>query len=115
MPELLPVPPPKRVGRARIGHITVAILIKTLLSGRFTIDELHKATGLHDRTLRKVIAQLRLQRLIHVADWAPDRAGALQIAVYELGNQPDKLRPRLTPAERSKRYRDNLKLKKGKA
>lgn len=115
MPDLLPTPPPNRPGRIRINHVTVAIMLKTILSGRFTIDDLRQSTGMHDRTLRKFIAHLRLQKLVHVADWAPDRAGALQIAVYELGNKPDRMRPRLTSAERSKRYRANLKLKKEKA
>ena len=107
--------PPRTPRRSRMNMLTMAQTLRIVLSGRFTRQEIVDATGIHDVTAMRWVNTMRKLRLIHVADWLPDTLGRDGIAVFELGDAPDKKRRALSGRERARRHRENLKLKKEKA
>lgn len=102
------------VFKRRIGILSLAHTLKVVLSGRFTEKEIEEATGLHKTTVHRWVLLLKDMKLIHVADFKKCPSGRHNIKIYELGDKPDKVYRRLTTAERSRRYRANLKLKQEK-
>ncbi len=100
--------------RTRLSHLTLGHTLRVLLSGRFTRHEIEAASGITTTTAYIWIRALRKMRLIHIADWETDAVGRDAVPIFELGDRPDRRRRKLSAAERSKRYRENLKLKQEK-
>lgn len=106
--------PPHPPKRARLNALVMALALKVILSGRFTREELLHKTGVHYQSAGRWLAAIKREKLIYIADWQNDTMGRDNIPVYELGDKPDKKRRSITPAQRSKRYRDNLKFNQEK-
>lgn len=71
----------------------------------FTKEELIDVTGWHDDTTRTFLNALHRERAVHVIGWLPDTLGRDAYPIYTIGAGTDKPRAKLTPAERSRRYR----------
>lgn len=100
---------PNNTGRklARPNMLSYAIAFGMIASGEdFTREEIAEATGWHGVTAADFLRVLRKRKLIYVCGWLPDSIDRDAIAVFRLGNKPDKPRKRLTPAQRAKRMRD---------
>jgi DNA-binding transcriptional ArsR family regulator len=91
----------------RIGMLTNALLMRHLVEGKMTRQQLADATGLHYITVSRYLHELRKQHILYVASWlrgTEPKAKAQQI--FKLGAQPDVPKPApLTAQERQARTR----------
>lgn len=90
----------------KVNHLVMAQTIKLLLTGPITAHEIAEHTGIHLVTAQEWMRCLRKEKAIHISGWLPDSLGRDVTAVYTVGKGRDKERHRMTPAERTKRYRD---------
>lgn len=93
----------------KINAITQAQLIKHLLEGIYTCDELAEHTGLHVVTVYQYTRELHRVGAAHISSWEKDARGRDIIKVYKLGPGRDAKREKLTAAERQQRRRDKQK------
>jgi predicted ArsR family transcriptional regulator len=98
----------KRVVR-KINAVTQARLIKLLLEGVYTCDQLAEETGLHVVTVYQYTRELHRFGAAHIASWEKDSRGRDVIKVYKLGAGRDAKREKLTPAQRQARTREKRK------
>lgn len=102
-----------------LSAIPTAKLIARLLDVGGTYEELIDYTGLGRKTVERYVRALRettkveKKRRLAIVGWAEScRPGRFTRPVFHLGElRRDKPRPRMTGAERAKRYREGLKLK----
>lgn len=94
----------KRIVR-KINAITQARLIKLLLEGIYTCEQLAEETGLHYVTVLQYTRELHRAGAAHISSWEKDNRGRDVIKVYKLGEGRDAKRQKMTPAERQAKYR----------
>lgn len=99
--------PPNNRGKriAKINRFTQALLIKYLLEGIYSAQELAEMTGLHDVTVRDYTRELCRVGAAHIASWDKDSRGRDVVKIVKLGPGKDAKRQRLTDAERQRAYR----------
>jgi DNA-binding IclR family transcriptional regulator len=97
--------------RVRLAHLTTAKVIKTLLEGPSTAQELVTASGLHLVTVYEFMRTMRRLKIAHIAAWDPDTLGRDCIAVFAMGPGKDAKRRVLTRAQIAKRYRERCQQK----
>lgn len=97
--------PPINRRMIKINAITQAQLIKLMLDGVFTCQELAEETGLHYVTVLQYTRELHLAGAAHIAGWQQDAFGRDSIKIYKIGAAPDKKRKTLTAQQRQARYR----------
>jgi len=99
--------PPKNKGKriVKINTITQAHLIKLLLEGIYTCQELADETGLHYVTVLQYTRELHRVGAAHICAWEKDVLGRDLLKVYKLGEGKDARRKKLTMAQRQARYR----------
>jgi predicted ArsR family transcriptional regulator len=98
----------KRIVR-KINAVTQAQLIKLLLEGVYTCEQLAEETGLHYVTVLQYTRELHRFGAAHIASWEKDSRGRDVIKVYKLGAGRDAKREKLTPAQRQARTREKRK------
>jgi hypothetical protein len=78
-----------------------------------SITELADYTGLHMRTVQRYVRALRdhRPRLVRIAEWDEDAQGNRSIPLYTMGRGEDMPRPKLTQAEKDRRYKANKRAK----
>lgn len=101
--------PPKNTRIVKINAFTQAVLIKHLLEGIYTCEELADHTGLHYVTVLQYTRELHRVGAAHISSWEKDSRGRDIIKVYKLGPGKDAKREKLTAAERQLRYRTKKK------
>ncbi len=92
--------------RVRLSHLTTAKVIKALLKGPSTAQELVDASGLHIMTVYEFMRAMRKLKVAHICGWDKDKLGRDAIAVFALGLGKDVRRGAMSRAQISKRYRD---------
>jgi hypothetical protein len=99
--------PPNNKGRKiiKINAITQAQLIKLMLDGMLTCQELAEETGLHYVTVLQYTRELHAVGAAHICWWEKDVLGRDSIKVYKIGKGKDAKRQRMTGAERQARSR----------
>ena len=100
--------PAKRQQR-KINAIAQAQLIRLLLEGAYTCQQLAEETGLHYVTVLQYTRELHKAGAAHIASWEADSRGRDSIKVYKLGAGRDAQRRKLTPMQKKQRYLDRLK------
>lgn len=101
-----PTPPsPKGKRQIKINAILQAQLIKLLMEGTYTCQELADETGLHYVTVLQYTRELHRVGAAHIAAWEKDPRGRDLAKIYKLGEGNDKKRQRKTQAERQIAYR----------
>lgn len=103
--------PPSNKGRriAKINAFTQARLIRLMLDGMMTCDELAAATGLHPVTVQHYTRELHREGACYIDHWEKDTLGRDAIKVYKIGQGKDAKRARLTAVQRSERYRSKMR------
>lgn len=102
--------PINRRGRMiKMGAITYAKLVKAMLDGVYTCQELADETGLHYVTVLQYCRELHLAGAAHICGWEQDSLGRDALKVYKIGSGKDKPRRRITEAQRQARYRAKVK------
>ena len=105
-----PTPPNPRSKRiVKINAILQAKLIKLLLEGTYTCQELAEMTGLHYVTVLQYTRELHREGAAHICGWHEDQQGRQLIKIYKIGAGKDVKRKRLTMYERQVRYRARKK------
>lgn len=95
-------------GQNRLTHVLYAKLVRALIDGPCTYEDLVDETGLHVTTLVSAIRALRNEKLVRVCDWLPNGRDVRCVMVFEWApGKRDVPMPRMTVAQRAKRYRDN--------
>lgn len=96
----------------RLNAITNAQLIKYLLEGIYTNQELSEITGLCVRTIRTYVSAMHKAGALHISSWKKDSIGHYSMCVYKIGEGKDAKKPKMTDSEIRKRYRQKLKARK---
>lgn len=98
-------PSPKGKRIVKINALTQAHLIKLLLEGAFTCQELADKTGLHYVTVLQYTRELHRIGAAHISEWEKDQRGRDMLKIYKLGPGKDAKRRRMTANERTARHR----------
>lgn len=93
----------------KINAITQAKLIRLLLEGAYTCQELADETGLHYVTVLHYTRELHRAGAAHIASWDKDLRGRDLVKIYKLGVGKDAKRQKKTQAERQAAYRTKQK------
>jgi predicted ArsR family transcriptional regulator len=93
----------------KINAYSQAQMIKMLLDGPATCQDLAEATGLHYVTVYQYTRELRRAGAAYISAWEKDSRGRDVIKVYKLGSGKDAKRERMTGAERQARTRERKK------
>jgi predicted ArsR family transcriptional regulator len=93
----------------KINAITQAHLIKLLLEGTYTCQELANETGLHYVTVLQYTRELHRAGAAHISGWEKDPRGRDLAKIYKLGEGNDKRRHRKSDAEKQVAYRAKKK------
>lgn len=105
-----PTPPsPKGKRIIKVNAITQARLIKLLLEGTYTCQELAEETGLHYVTVCQYARELHRAGAAHISGWEKDQRGRDLVKIYKLGAGKDKPRQRKSGAEKQVAYRAKKK------
>jgi hypothetical protein len=99
--------PPRNKGRklVKINALAQAQLIKAMLDGTLTCQELAEETGLHYVTVLQYTRELHAAGAAHICCWEKDILNRDSIKVYKIGEGKDAKRERMSMAERAARYR----------
>ena len=92
----------------KVGAISYAHLIKNMIPGDLTCEELAEETGLHLTTVYQYTREMYLVGAAHIARFEPDARGRHIIKIYRLGEGQDAKHVRVSPKVRSQRYRAKL-------
>lgn len=104
-PITRPMPPSlKGCKVAKVNARTYADLIKHLLEGVYSCEELAERTGLHYVTVLDYTRELHKAGAIHIGMWEKDIRGRDVIKIYRMGEGKDAKREKFTGAERQRRY-----------
>jgi predicted ArsR family transcriptional regulator len=89
-----------KVNAMAYGH-----LIRLLIDGDRSCQELAEETGLHYVTVLQYTRELHRAGAVHIARYEPDAYGRHTTKIYRVGLGKDAKRVRMTQAERQARYR----------
>lgn len=96
----------------RLGPLSVAKVMKTLLDGPSTVAELQDASGLSVSTLYEYLRALRKEGVVHVAGWEKDATGRESVRVFKLGPGKDVPRQRKSKAQIARECRQRKSVAK---
>ena len=100
-------PPTSRGKRIiKINAISFAKLVRYMIPGLYTLDQLAEKTGLFKKTVMHYARELHREKVVHIARYEKDSAGRRSKIVYKFGDCEDAPRVRQTGAEAMKRYRE---------
>lgn len=94
----------------KMGAISYAKMIKAMLPGDKTCQELAEITGLHYVTVLQYTRELHREGAAHIVAWEKDRMHRDSLKIYKIGTGFDAKRFRLSDRERQRRYRERQKL-----
>lgn len=97
--------------QVKIGAVTYALLLKEMLPGDLTCQELAEATGLHYVTVLQYTREMHNVGVVHIARFDPDARGRHNCKVFRFGPGKDAKRVRMSDAERQQRARDRKRAK----
>lgn len=93
----------------KIGALTNAQLIKYMLEGVHSCQELADLTGLHYVTVLEYTRAMHKAGACHISAWEKDARGRDVVKIYKLGEGRDAKREKLTGAQRQARTREKRK------
>lgn len=97
-------PAPKTRKVIKVNAIAFAEMVNCLIPGDMPCAEIAEATGLHYLTVLHYTRAMHARGAVHIAAYEPDSRGRYVTRVYKLGPGRDAKRPKLTDAERRRRY-----------
>jgi hypothetical protein len=92
----------------KVNAMSFAHLVRELLAGEYTCEELAEKTGLHYVTVLHYTREMYRTGAVHICAWRMNNHRMYVKKVYKIGDYQDSPKPRkaLTHAERSLRYRE---------
>lgn len=96
------------MAQVKVNAMAFAHLVRELLAGEFTCEELSDHTGLHYVTVLRYTREMYKTGAVHICAWRMNNHRMYVKKVYKIGNYQDAAKPRkpMTRAERSLRYRE---------
>lgn len=92
----------------KVNAMSYAILVKHMIEGIYTCQELAEITGLHLTTVYQYTRELHGAGAAHIVHFEPDARGRHNIKVFKIGAGNDAKRPRMSAVERQARYREKI-------
>ena len=90
----------------RMGPLLYADVLKLLIDGPITLQDIQDETGLHKFTIRDYLQALHKRKLIHIAVWSMQGPRKHRVAHWMFGRGTDARRPPRVPASvRTAHYR----------
>jgi hypothetical protein len=100
----------------KLNQVKYAKLIKLLTQAPRTAHELAEAVELHVVNTQGLMRTLVEHRVVHISGWVPNSRGVDTTPIYKFGpGRKNAERRKMTPAERTAKYRQNKKQKVTKA
>ena len=96
----------------KVNQEIYAMIVKGLMTKPMSIDEMQDLTGMHRKTLYRLMRTFRGKKIVYISDWEQDRFGRDCKAIYTMGIGKDKPRYKTSSAERTRRYRERMKMAK---
>ena len=93
----------------KMGAISYAKMIRLMLEGEYSCEELADLTGLHYVTVLQYTRELHLAGAAHISEWRKDRLDRDNVRIYKIGHSFDMPRFRLSHKERQRRYKARKK------
>ena len=102
--------PPCNKGRKiiKVNALMMAQLMKHLLEGDYTCQELAEETGLHYVTVLHYTREMYREGVLHICKW-DKRSGKDPMRIYKIGSKPDAEKKVMTDVEKSRKYRQKKK------
>ena len=94
----------------KMGAISYAKMIRLMLEGEYSCEELANVTGLHYVTVLQYTRELHRAGAVHISEWRKDRLGRDNVKIYKIGRSFDMPRFRMSGAERQRRYKARKKV-----
>jgi hypothetical protein len=87
--------------------MSFALLVKEMLAGEYTCEELAERTGLHYVTVLNYTRAMHKAKAAHICAWRMNEKRQYVLKVYGIGEMQDARKPRaaMTPAQRQLKYR----------
>ena len=103
--------PPCNKGRKiiKVNALMMAQLMKHLMEGDYTCQELAEETGLHYVTVLHYTREMYRKGVLHICKWDKRSESKDPIRIYKLGSKPDAKKKIMTDVEKSQRYRQKKK------
>jgi hypothetical protein len=95
------------MAQIKVNAMSFALLVREMLAGVYTCEELAQRTGLHYVTVLHYTREMHKAGAAHICAWRMNHCRQYVLRVYAIGNRDDARKPRaaLTPAQRTQRYR----------
>lgn len=90
----------------KMSAVLQAQLVKLLLEGTYTCQELADETGLHYVTVLQYTRELHRAKAAYISAWEKDTRGRDAIKIYKIGVGKDVKREKLTGAQRQAKARE---------
>jgi len=93
----------------KVGATLYALMLRKLLDGDISCQEIARTTGLSILTVRQYVAALHKKKVVYISGWGRDVYGRYTIRHYTLGEGRDERKPNpQTRTEIVARYRQRL-------
>ena len=91
----------------KVNAMSFALLVREMLAGEFTCEELAERSGLHYVTVLHYTREMHKAGAAHICAWRMNHRKQYVLKVYGIGNRDDVRKPRaaMTPAQRQLKYR----------
>ena len=84
---------------SKLGALSLAKLIRSLLDGPCSVPDLQVASGLSKGTLHAYMRALRKEHAVHICAWEKDATGRESLRIFKLGDGNDCLRGKKSKAQ----------------
>lgn len=95
----------KRVKQVKLNQEMYARVLLLLMKGKHSAHDVSREIGCHIITAQSLLNCWRKHKIIHICAWIKDTMNRDSIPVYRWGENEDCPRTRLTPAQRTARYK----------
>jgi rRNA maturation protein Nop10 len=100
----------KRRNPIRINALAFSIMVKALLDGGYTMNELVETTGLAIATISRYVNAMHKAGAVYISGWEQDDCGRYTARQFTLGDGMDMKKPKPAPRKvRDARWRAKLK------
>jgi hypothetical protein len=95
------------MAQIKVNAMSFALLIREMLAGEYTCEELAERSGLHYVTVLRYTRELHKAGAAYIRAWRMNEKRQYVLKVYGIGDMQDARKPRaaMTHAQRSQRYR----------
>jgi hypothetical protein len=102
------------MAQIKVNAMSFALLVREMLAGEYTCEELAERTGLHYVTVLHYAREMHKAGSAYICAWRMNERKQYVLKVYGIGNRADVNKPRkaMTPAQRQMKYRAKLRRKK---